>query len=164
MALLAKQGCRIMQNEESLVAQVLKKKYFSKESFLSSRLGNNPSYVWRSIWGAKRLVQSGMIWGVGDGNSIKIWDDKWIDSTYSGMIQSPVRVLGEDAKVRALIDDSTKWWNYELIKEVFPEDEARRICSMALSPLGQKDKIVWARTKKGIFTVQSAYHMPKLEL
>jgi hypothetical protein len=164
MALLAKQGWRIMQNEGSLVAQVLKKKYFSKESFLSSRLGNNPSYVWRSIWGAKRLVQSGMIWGVGDGNSIKIWDEKWIDSTYSGMIQSPVRVLGEDAKVRALIDDSTKWWNYELIKEVFPEDEARRICSMALSPLGQKDKIVWAGTKKGIFTVWSAYHMPKLEL
>jgi hypothetical protein len=36
-----------------------------------------------------------------------------------------VQVLGEDAKVRALIDDSIKWWNYELIREVFPEDEAR---------------------------------------
>ena len=71
MALLAKQGWRIMQNEESLVAQVLKKKYFL-ESFLLSRLGYNPSYVWRSIWGAKRLVQAGMIWRVGEGNSIKI--------------------------------------------------------------------------------------------
>ena len=72
-----------------------------------------------------------------------------------------MRVLGEDAKVRVLIDDSTKWWNYELIREVFPEDEAQRICSMALSPLGQKDKIVWAGTKTGIFTVRSAYHMAK---
>jgi hypothetical protein len=102
-----------------------------------------------------------MIWRVGDGNSIKIWGDKWIDSTYSGMIQSPVRFLGENAKVRALIDDSTKWWNYELIREVFPEDEVRRICSMVLSPLGQKDKIVWAGTKKGIFTVHNAYHKAK---
>jgi hypothetical protein len=161
MALLAKQGWRIMQNEESLVAQVLKTKYFSKESFLSSRLGSNPSYVWRSIWGAKKLVQDGMIWRVGDGNSIKIWGDKWIDSTFSGMIQSPVRVLGKDAKVSELIDDSTKWWNFELIREVFQEDEAKRICSMTLSPLGQKDKIVWAGTKKGTFTVRSAYHMAK---
>jgi ribonuclease HI len=161
MALLAKQGWRIMQNEESLVAQVLKKKYFSNESFLSSRIGNNPSYVWRSIWGAKKLIQDGMIWRVGDGNSIKIWGDKWIDSTYSRMIQSPVRVLGENAKVRDLIDDSTKWWNFQLIREVFQEDEANRICGMTLSPLGQKDKIVWAGTKKGIFTVRSAYHMAK---
>jgi hypothetical protein len=39
-----------------------------------------------------------------------------------GNIYCPERI--SYAKVRALIDDSTKWWNYELIKEVFPEDEA----------------------------------------
>ena len=50
MALLTKQGWRIMTG--SLAAQVLNKKYFAKESFLTSRLGSNPSYVWRSIWGA----------------------------------------------------------------------------------------------------------------
>jgi hypothetical protein len=48
-ALLTKQGWRIMQNVGSLVAQVLLKKYFSNESFLTSRLGSNPSYLWRSI-------------------------------------------------------------------------------------------------------------------
>jgi hypothetical protein len=32
---------------------------------------------------------------------------------------------------------------------------------MVLSSLGQKDKIVWADTKKGIFTVRSAYHIAK---
>jgi hypothetical protein len=69
--------------------------------------------------------------------------------------------LGENAKVRDLIDDSTKWWNYELIREVFQEDKAKRICSMTLSLLGKKDKIVWAGTKKGIFTVRSAYHTAK---
>jgi hypothetical protein len=79
-----------MQNAGSLVAQVLKKKYFSKESFLMSWLGSNPSYVWRSIWGAKDLVQAGMLWRVVDGNLIKIWGEKWIDSTHSGMIQSLV--------------------------------------------------------------------------
>jgi hypothetical protein len=147
-ALLAKQGWRIMLNPDSLVAQVLKSKYFSKESFIMSRLGSNPSYVWRSIWGAKHLVQAGMRWRVGNGNSIKIWGDKWIDSTSSGLIQAPVRVLGENAKVSALIDDTTHWWNYELIREIFPEEEAKRIYSMVLSPLGKSDQLVWAGTKK----------------
>ena len=89
-----------------------------------------------------------MLWRVGDGNSIKIWGDKWIDSTSSGMIQSPVQLLGENAKVRELIDVSTKWWDYELIREVFPKDEAKCICNMVVSPLGQKDQIVWAGTEK----------------
>ena len=76
---------------------------------------------------------------VGDGNSINIWGDKWIESAFSSMIQSPVRTLGVNAKVRSLIDDTTQWWNYELIREIFPEDEAKQICSMVISPLGKKD-------------------------
>ena len=61
----------------------------------------------------------------------------------------------------ALIDDTTQWWNYELIQEIFLEDEARRIYSTTLSTLGKTAQIVWAGTKKGIFTVWSAYHLAK---
>ena len=117
--------------------------------------------MWRSLWGTKYLVQAGMFWRVGDGKSIKIWGDKWVESTSTGKILAPVRLLGENAKVSALIDDTTHWWNYELIREIFPEEEAKRIYSMVLSPLGKADQVVWAGTKKGIFTVCSAYHMAK---
>lgn len=161
MAILAKQGWRIMHNTESLAAQVLKMKYFSRDSFITSKLGSNLSYVWRSIWSTKKLLQAGMLWRVGDGNSIKIWGDKWFDSTSSGMIQAPMRILDENAKVRALINDSTHGWNFELVREIFPDDEARRICSMVVSSLRPKDQLVWAGTKKGIFMIRSAYHMAK---
>jgi hypothetical protein len=69
--------------------------------------------------------------------------------------------LGENDKVNAVIDDTTQWWNYELIQAIFPEDEAKRIYSTVLSPFGKPDQIVWACTKKGIFTVRSAYHLAK---
>jgi hypothetical protein len=98
---------------------------------------------------------------VGDGKSIKIWGDKWIDSTSSGKIQVPIRILGENDKVSALIDDKTHWWNYELIREIFPEDEAKRIYNMVINPLGKTYQIVWAGTKTGLFTVRSAYHLAK---
>jgi hypothetical protein len=72
LALLAKQGWRLFKHPESLVARVFKQKYFPNDSFLNSSLGRNPSYVWRSVWNAKRLLNDGLIWRVGNGDSIKI--------------------------------------------------------------------------------------------
>ncbi|KAA3465419.1 reverse transcriptase [Gossypium australe] len=47
VALLAKQGWGILNNPDSLVARVLKAKYFPNENFLNSCLGNNCSYTWK---------------------------------------------------------------------------------------------------------------------
>lgn len=37
-----------------------------------------PSYTWKSIWAAKRLLLSGLSWRVGDGSNIKIEEDAWV--------------------------------------------------------------------------------------
>ena len=43
-ALLAKQGWCILKSPDSLMARVLKAKYFHSSSFLDAKLGSNPSY------------------------------------------------------------------------------------------------------------------------
>jgi hypothetical protein len=60
LALLAKQGWRIIQNPDSLASKILKKKYFPQSSFLNSQLGCQPLYIWRSFWNARNLLEEGL--------------------------------------------------------------------------------------------------------
>lgn len=49
MALLAKQGWRLLHNPDTLVAKIIKEKYYPDGTFLESNLGWKPSYAWRSV-------------------------------------------------------------------------------------------------------------------
>lgn len=62
MALLAKQGWRLMCNPNSLVSCVLKAKYCANTYFMSSRLRGQPSVIWRSICSAKAFLFKDSCW------------------------------------------------------------------------------------------------------
>lgn len=66
-----------------LATRLLKGRYFRHGSILDASLGTNHSYIWRSILGSKDVLEDGLIWRVGDGKSIKIFEDKWIPSMHS---------------------------------------------------------------------------------
>ena len=65
-------------------------------------LGNNPSYVWRSLLAARDIISEGSIWKVGDGRNILVSTHKWLP-------HKPV-FLGDDQPnlhVSDLIDSTT---------------------------------------------------------
>jgi hypothetical protein len=134
MVLLTKQGWRLIQNPETLVAKILLKKYFPNGEFLEASLGYKSSYAWRSIWNSRRLLREGIIWRVGTGSRIRIWDEPWLPSPGNHFVESPVRLLGRDATVSELLDINTNWWNMELVHAVFNMEEASRICKMGVCP------------------------------
>lgn len=70
IALLAKQGWRLITYPNSLLARALKAKYYLQSDFLNSQLGNLPSLTWRIIWAANGLLQNGLGWRVGRGDGI----------------------------------------------------------------------------------------------
>lgn len=72
IALLGKQGWRLMCNPESLVARVYKAKYYPRSSFLAAKVGSNPSFIWRSLIAAQDMLKQGTICRVGTGTSINI--------------------------------------------------------------------------------------------
>jgi hypothetical protein len=156
-ALLAKQGWRLFTQPETLVARVYREKYFPRGCFLDSSMGLRPSFAWRSIWNAKCLLQDGLVWKVGNGEHIRIWGDRWIPHTQTHMVQSSICLLNRESTVNELINQDTNWWNMPLV--VFLKHVAEQICSVAISPRSQMDRIIWAGTKNGYFSVKSAYYL-----
>ena len=77
-ALIAKQGWRIITSPSSLMARILKAKYFPNSNFLDANAGYNASYVWRSIVWGRELLKEGLRWRIGDGESVQVFRDPWI--------------------------------------------------------------------------------------
>jgi hypothetical protein len=94
-----------MHNHHSLVHRVCKAKYFPKCTFLDTKVGSSPSFVWRSILKARETLRRGLKWKIGDGKMINNWRDKWLPITPVGK-QTDVTVV-----VRDLIDEDRRWWN-----------------------------------------------------
>ena len=78
LAMLAKQGWRLLQQKDSLLYKCFSALYFPWSHFLDAVELPNCSYVWRSIMAALPILKAGCCWRVGDGASIKILVDKWI--------------------------------------------------------------------------------------
>ncbi|KAA3488779.1 reverse transcriptase [Gossypium australe] len=74
----AEQGWRLINFPNSLLAQVLKAKYFPNLDFIHAQLENLPSLTWKSIWAAKGLLQDDLCWHIGKGDRISVWNDCWI--------------------------------------------------------------------------------------
>jgi hypothetical protein len=148
-----------LKDPQSLVSQVLKAKYFPHNSFLAADMGNRPSFVWRSLLSSRDLLNDGLVWRIGYGSNVKIWQDKWLPTPITYLVQSLPRVIPAYSLVPAIIDQETHTWNIELINSIFMPDEAKVIASMPLCYSLPPDKLVWQGTNDEVFSVKSAYYM-----
>lgn len=70
-----------------------------------------------ACYGGRDLLERGMRWRVGDGKTIKIYNDRWIPRPTDFKILSPPN-LGVNATVDSLVSP-TGGWNMELIRNNF---------------------------------------------
>ena len=98
-----------------------------------------------------------MRWQVGDGKSVWIWKDKWIPTPSTFRVISPRILLLLDQITDILIDANRGTWTVDLVRELFINFEVETILSIPLSIRMPKDKMVWAGTPNGQFTMKSAY-------
>ncbi|XP_059451233.1 uncharacterized protein LOC132182041 [Corylus avellana] len=141
-AILAKQSCRLWNNPDSLVAQVMKGKYYSDTSVLEAIVGRRPSFAWHSIHSSCALLQEGSMWRVGNGSTIRIWKDLWLPINSTGRMSSPPAILHPNATVSELLDGESKWWNYQLLASIFAPEVVQLILKIPSSCTNQPDTLI----------------------
>ena len=92
--------------------------------------------------GSKDVLQEGVRWKVGDGKSIRIWQDKRLTSQSGFQPRTPRGEWDENGMVHELIDEQTKTWNQNLLHEMFDTEKAATINSVPLSRVGSLDRLV----------------------
>ena len=159
LALLAKQGWRLQTNSSSLFCRVFQAKYFPHRSFVDANMGRNPSYAWWSLMVAQGVVWKGIRWQVGDGESIRVWCDKWVPKPSTYRVVTPEKQSPRVTLVKDLINKGCFEWDRDLVKRCFNAEDASAILGIPLSSMGRKDRLIWAACKSGKFSVKSAYEL-----
>lgn len=57
LALLGKQAWRLITKPDGMVSKIYKARYYPEGSFLTAKIGANPSYIWRSVLESQELMK-----------------------------------------------------------------------------------------------------------
>lgn len=161
-ALLAKQGWRILKEPNSLLARVLKAKYYPNSNFLKASVKPGDSYAWRSLMKGKQVLVNGSRYLVGSGTSILVWTDPWLPRPYTFKPCLPVMEGLEDLVVADLIDENTWSWSLEWLEELFTHEEVDMIQRIPLSARRGADVLIWHYDKRGQYSVNSGYKVARI--
>jgi len=138
-----------MEDNASLLHRVFKARYYPKSDFLEVSRGNNSSFTWRNIWGAKSLLKEGLKWCVGNGLKIRVWEDDWIHSDDLVAARCTGVEFNPDLWVCELICEDQRAWNGDLVKRLSHEKSATQVLSIPLSLQDVEDDLLWWPEKKG---------------
>ena len=109
----------------------------------------------------QQLVKRGLRWQVGDGRSIRIWQDQWLSTRNTYRVVTPERAGNQIKMVWELLREENLEWNTELVREIFLPQDAEAILSIPISESRARDRMVWAEDKRGNFMVRSAYRLAR---
>ena len=71
-------------------------------------------FAWRSILQVRDVINKGVVWRVGNGESIKIWEHKWLPELSNSYVVSP-RIDTEVSLVKDLFVAGRRVWDPSLV-------------------------------------------------
>ncbi|CAN1192242.1 Uncharacterized mitochondrial protein AtMg00310, partial [Linum perenne] len=159
LALLARQGWRIISEPESLLAHVFKGKYFHKSLFLEAAAGSHPSWGRNSILASREILVQGLRWQIGNGLQVNVFHDNWILTIPP---RPPYRIMSNHPRsssttVATFIDSGS--WDIQLLTRVFSPLDVSLISSIPLPVEVIPDQLVWQFLDSGAYTVHSGYNI-----
>ncbi|CAN1154439.1 Putative ribonuclease H protein At1g65750, partial [Linum perenne] len=155
LALLAKQGWRIINNPDHLWVRMLKGLYFKDTDFLNAKKGKRASWIWASLCDAREVLSLGARRNIMDGASTRAFHDPWIP-TLPNFKLDPNR--GSATMVSEWIQVETREWKRHILEEECIDAEIAEIVKIPIGPIGENDQWTWHFDNRGRNTVRSGYH------
>lgn len=141
-----------------MVNNLFKAWYYPDSDFLNAAIGNNPSYIWRSICEAKSLLKSGIRWKIRTWERININNQRWLDDEDDPYITSESPIF-ENNTVASLMCSNSRDWEDEIIRDLFNERDQQCILRAFVSNRRAEDKIYWGKESSCNYSVKSAYKL-----
>ncbi|MBA0697647.1 hypothetical protein Goari_021180, partial [Gossypium aridum] len=162
VALLAKQGWRLINHPDSLVPQALKSKYYPRSDFYNASLRHEASYTWKSIWSAKKVLCNRIGLRVGTGDRILIVNHAWILGSADYKLSNEV---GNDNYILVvdLIDSEIREWRRDCNLGTFSSVDVGRILRIPLACTTYADVMMWRGEPSGDFSMRRAYKLLQTE-
>ena len=91
---------------------------------------------------------------MGDGESIRVWCDKWVPKPSTYRVVTPKKQSPRVTLVKDLISRGSFEWDADLVKRCFNAEDASAILGIPLSLTGRKDRLIWAACNSGKFSVK----------
>ncbi|OMO70912.1 reverse transcriptase [Corchorus capsularis] len=160
LSLPSKQCWRLINNPSSLCFRVLRAKYFSSGQFLNTRLGSNPSFLWRSLLAGRDVLVEGSRWRIGLGD-LDVWRDRWLNNSPSYLPTPREGVAQAPMKVADLIDFEARQWDEDKLLNLFEDEDIVRIMCLPIPKALTRDCLIWNDSELGSFSVRSAYYVAR---
>lgn len=157
IAMLAKQGWRILNNSNPLVTAILKARYFPHTAFLNADLGVNPSYVWRSILEASEALKANCRRKIGNGASTRVWFDQLLPDFENGFLSTPMPGHLQNIMVSGLMDMEGRNWDRDVLNDIFNNRDIELITRIPIPSEDRDDSWFWLSDSKGKFSVRTCY-------
>ncbi|XP_057440277.1 uncharacterized protein LOC130732189 [Lotus japonicus] len=157
IALVGKNWWRIMSKPNTMLARVYKSVYFPRQTMFGAKKGYRPSYAWSSLLGSAWVFEQGGLWRVGDGKTIRAWDDKWIPSSTPMVYREDVAAELHVTHVSDLMLPNGGGWDRDKVEFLCWPPTATAILSVPLPMYHQEDSFFWPATVDGCYSSKTGY-------
>ncbi|XP_013589029.1 uncharacterized protein LOC106404232 [Brassica napus] len=132
LALLGKQLWRLVQFPDSLVARVLRGRYYRLSSSLRVHSASSTS-------AARKLLLLGIRQKIHSGYEVRVWEDPWIPTTPARPAIPLKPVMHPNMRVNDLINQESRDWDVSLLENYVNRADIPLIRSLAISSTHRRD-------------------------
>jgi hypothetical protein len=102
---------------------------------MEAKCPKRASFTWNSTLYGRDLLKEGLVWRIGDGSKVKIWEDNWISRDLL------VRLLGHRpdvtvTRVGELLSTEGGRWNEEKLRDTFFQGNVEDILKIPIGHVG----------------------------